>query len=219
MYLTDIFTDLFYFLVVNREYEFAQFSYSQLHQKFRDLISNAEEQAKRHNIDDRKWSDSLFAISAWIDETVLLSEWPFRVEWQKESLQRIYFHTANGGEEFYSRLDALDTKDTDTRAIYDLCLSFGFKGTYFNESDELKRKEIVGNNYRLFASQCDLSIPEILFPDASGGYDRSYKYKKNNYALLFRLSLFVIPPLVFFFFCFITESNLNRLFNEWFSGF
>lgn len=86
--------------------------------------------------------NALFAVCAFIDETLLGSSWPGRKEWMRHKLQQARFHTANAGEEFHIRMESLlkeeadsDTPSGDRREALEVflaCLNLGFRGAAEN---------------------------------------------------------------------------------------
>ncbi|WP_108650190.1 DotU family type IV/VI secretion system protein [Dongshaea marina] len=90
--------------------------------------------------------DADFAVYAWADEMLLLSEWGVAQGWQP--LQMRFFGTNCAGEEFFVRLDSLlaghrkqQTNPaqlavvTDLLSIYGACLASGFKGRFYHEGE------------------------------------------------------------------------------------
>jgi len=78
-------------------------------------------------------NESLYAIVALIDETVLSVGGACRDYWFGRPLQLDFFGDNIAGEEFYNRLQKLQTmaeKKKDVLEVYYLCLSLGFEGKY-----------------------------------------------------------------------------------------
>lgn len=122
---------------------------------------------------------------------LLCSDWPEKGKWESRQLQRVYFQTMNGGEEFFVRLSALPAGKGEVREVYLYCLAMGFKGRFFSPDDEKELAEIsrvhlplihdlpeTGDRLLLHgrtepdgrASLHNLSepdgLPEMLFPEA-----------------------------------------------------
>ena len=76
--------------------------------KFRTMIFVAfdefERKAYEKKISLKIVNESKFALSAYIDEMVLTSLWPGRMQWMSNPLQLKYFGEHLGGELFYSKL-------------------------------------------------------------------------------------------------------------------
>lgn len=77
--------------------------------------------------------DAKYALAAFVDESVLASEWPGRVEWMSQPLQLGFFGEHLAGEGFFRRLNALrqgGEPNADLLELYYVCLQLGFEGVY-----------------------------------------------------------------------------------------
>jgi type VI secretion system protein ImpK len=102
-----------------------------------------------------------FAVCAFIDETLLSSDWGGRSEWMARPLQFERHATSTAGEEFYRILDMLLGKAgtdkvpdlsppaqrdapasreelTSTLEIFALCLAQGFTGMHYHDPDAVR---------------------------------------------------------------------------------
>ena len=74
-----------------------------------------------------------FALTAFVDETVLTANHPLSKEWEKYPLQLEYFREHLAGVKFFERLDEL-LENIEAEAgvveVYYLCLLLGFKGRH-----------------------------------------------------------------------------------------
>ncbi len=119
-----------------------------------------------------QYDTAKFAVIALIDEAVLLSDWEHRDRWARELLQRSHFQTANAGEEFFLRLDALspfDPAERDIREVYFYCLSMGFVGKFYRPGDRARLEELRQSNFRLLRDGDDQAAARgeaELFPGA-----------------------------------------------------
>ena len=103
------------------------------------LLSDARRVAEDEGLDPRGYA--LFAVVALVDETVLNSEWPGAEQWRREPLQIHYFKNLLAGEQFFDRLDELRPgADDDLLEVYFLCLCAGFRGKYYDDPVELRRR-------------------------------------------------------------------------------
>lgn len=143
--------------------------YEETRRRFDDLLKQARQCCQEAGFNEDEWQEALFAICAWIDETILCSEWSERGRWQEDQLQRLHFQTMNAGEEFFARLAALDPEATSIREVYAYCLALGFKGRYFLPEDDKKLVEIQKANLLLVKDNLDMSVTEKLFPDGYSG--------------------------------------------------
>ncbi len=74
-----------------------------------------------------------FALTAFVDETVLTAKHPLSKEWEKSPLQLEYFREHLAGVKFFEKLVEL-IKHIEAEAgvveVYYLCMLLGFKGKY-----------------------------------------------------------------------------------------
>lgn len=89
----------------------------------------------------------MFALGAFVDETVLMTDFPLRSEWIRYPLQLELFNTNQSGVEFYDRLSEL-LVESESRPelleiveVYYICLILGFRGKYFVEDE---RRKVIG---------------------------------------------------------------------------
>ncbi len=153
-------------------------SYEEARRRFDDLLQQARQCCQETGFSEDEWQEALFAVCAWIDETILCSEWSARGKWQEDQLQRLHFQTMNGGEEFFNRLAALNPEATSIREVYAYCLALGFKGRYFLPEDNKKLMEIQRANLLLVKDNLDMSVAEKLFPDGYSGATSAVKRKR-----------------------------------------
>lgn len=74
-----------------------------------------------------------FALSVFLDETILDSHWIRREEWRDRPLQHQFFGERRGGSLFFTRLDELRRQGEAKRPVlevYHMCLTLGFQGQY-----------------------------------------------------------------------------------------
>jgi len=152
--------------------------YEETRRRFDDLIQQARQCCQDAGFNEDDWQTALFAICAWIDETILCSEWSERGRWQEDQLQRIHFQTMNAGEEFFTRLAELDPEATAIREVYAYCLALGFKGRYFLPEDDKRLVEIQKANLLLVKDNLDMGVTEKLFPDGYSGAAGEVKRKR-----------------------------------------
>jgi type VI secretion system protein ImpK len=117
-----------------------------------DMFERFESSARRMGFDNDKIRSAKFALVAFLDETIISSEWNEKNEWLSEPLQIKLFDTFNAGEEFFTNMSNLRLKTSinkDVLEIYYLCLSLGFKGKYQLQSPENLRRIIDDLNLEL----------------------------------------------------------------------
>jgi len=113
-----------------------------LRKRVLELLDNFERRALTAGIEQAKVQTSKFAIVAFIDETIIGSEWQNKGEWLAEPLQLKLFNCFNAGQEYFARLTQLRQRlgeNADVLEVYFLCLSLGFRGKYQLEAPEQVR--------------------------------------------------------------------------------
>lgn len=86
-----------------------------------------------HKIPHSPVQDAKLALAAYIDETVLSSDWPGRMSWMERPLQMELFGEHLAGEKFYSRLAELrqgGESNVNLLELFYVCLQLGFEGIY-----------------------------------------------------------------------------------------
>lgn len=116
-----------------------------------------------------------YALAAYFDEMILLSEWAVKDAWMGKPLQLAYFNDFAAGEEFYNKLDTLrnttEKKKLEVLEVYYLCLTLGFKGKYADLQGMERRKVLIDSLARELAAAKGVSVE-------SGGDDK----EKNRIA-------------------------------------
>lgn len=126
--------------------------------KVTDMLEKISQDARIMGIPHEDAQMCKFALVAFIDETIIGSEWNEKEKWLSEPLQMSIFNSFNAGEEFFTRLEKLrqNVKDNiDVLEVYYLCLELGFKGKYLMHSPELIRGLIneMSQELRKFSDQ------------------------------------------------------------------
>jgi len=110
-----------------------------------------------------------YALAAYFDEMILLSEWAVKDAWMGKPLQLAYFNDFAAGEEFYNKLDTLrnttEKKKLEVLEVYYLCLTLGFKGKYADLQGMERRKVLIDSLARELATAKGVSVE-------SGGDDK-----------------------------------------------
>ena len=99
------------------------------------LLKQVEERGDQLGYKDRQLQTVKFALAAFVDETVLIADFPMREEWEKYPLQLEYVGEHLAGLTFFERLDALmktaeSEADVDVVEVCYVCLLLGYKGKY-----------------------------------------------------------------------------------------
>jgi type VI secretion system protein ImpK len=103
--------------------------------QMKQVLAAAEQEARRVGYAGEDVRYALFALIAFIDESVLNSPQPMFADWGRRPLQEEVFGGHTGGELFFQYLQQLlgrqDSEDlADVLEVYQLCLLLGFKGRY-----------------------------------------------------------------------------------------
>lgn len=166
MRLVEYFFELFYYTTFLKSLDFSQLPYENVAKRYKQLLSASLQSAKKAGRQEREWGMGLFPVCAWIDETVLSSDWEEKDKWLRNPLQLVFFKTMNAGEEFFSRLDGIDPSAREVREVYDYCLTLGFRGRYFHPNDADELGEVVRANLHCITGSGGVTFPGIFFPEA-----------------------------------------------------
>lgn len=171
MNMTDCFSELMaYSLYFFKHIGSIQPPYEETSNKFNQMITASRElvEADKASYDD--WNKSLFAVCAWIDEQILLSEWTEKELWQLNPLQKQYFQTTHAGEKFFEVLERFDPiNDRQIIEVYNFCLKFGFQGKHFKPVAVKNQQLVEGSangSERLLLNYVDVSEREHLFANS-----------------------------------------------------
>jgi type VI secretion system protein ImpK len=104
---------------------------------FREQLHSAfiamEKAAFEQQIGMVEFKDAKYALAAYMDEVVMTSTWPSRLEWMSRPLQLEFFGEHTAGEGFFTRLANLRQGGEDNLHLLELyyyCLQLGFEGIY-----------------------------------------------------------------------------------------
>lgn len=164
------------------------------------LLEESDKMADLAGFSRQEFDEARFAVSAWIDEAILCSDWPERDEWMGVLLQRKYYSTTRAGEEFFERMGSLNDANRQVRDVYYHCLALGFKGRYFapdaeNELEKIKRLEYS----RLKDENSMLTNGAFMgfFPDSYPSNPMPRRRRFTKIALSYATMFMIIAPLVF----------------------
>jgi type VI secretion system protein ImpK len=101
----------------------------------KQLLSSADRDARRIGYSSDDVSLALYAVVAFLDESVLNSAQPMFASWPSRPLQEEIFGGHMGGEIFFQHLRQLlarqESEDlADLLEVFQLCLLLGFQGRY-----------------------------------------------------------------------------------------
>lgn len=104
-----------------------------LRPKVAAMLTDFEKRAERYRFNHKIVQVSKFALAAFVDETVLLNNFPNREQWEKSALQLEYFGEQLAGNKFFEKLESMLGQievTQDAVEIYYFCMLLGFKGRY-----------------------------------------------------------------------------------------
>ena len=101
----------------------------------KQLIARADQDARQAGYSQGDVRYALYAVVAFVDESILNSAQPMFRDWPRRPLQDELFGGHVGGEAFFQYLQQLMTRDpspdlADILEVYLLCLLLGFQGRY-----------------------------------------------------------------------------------------
>ncbi len=139
--LTDICSEIFTLILqLRRTSDFGNFEI--LRQRVRGLLSRVEAKAKEAGTSTEDIQLVLFACIAFLDETIIASDWAQKDEWLARPLQLEYFNRFDAGEEFFVKLDALRQRPQSmgqVLKVFHMCMSLGYRGKHqFLEREKIK---------------------------------------------------------------------------------
>ena len=166
--LRDLFTPMFSYVLLFVRTTGTERSFTTLQQDLDALLAEQERLVKRHDIPAADYDRARFAVVAWADEAIVGHAHDVNRElaqsWKRSPLQKRLYGTTNAGEEFFDRLAVVPVGDTAVREIYHLCLCLGFRGRFYDESQEHKLLQLR----RELAQHLPESIPDLIELERSG---------------------------------------------------
>ncbi len=183
MRLTDCFTGLFAYTAFLVKPENATMTtFEQAYADIDRLISDSENLCEKGNFAKMDFDLARFAVFSWMDEKILSSSWQGKDMWLREQLQRRYYQTADAGEIFFEKLNAVGPHQRDVREVYYLCLAMGFSGRYCNQGDDFLLDQLKISNLKVLTGS-SMGVPginkETLFPEAYSS--QSFGDEKGTY--------------------------------------
>ncbi len=193
-----------------------QLEYDEVFNNYQQLIQRAKQRAKSAAIAKNRFDQALFAIFAWIDETILETNWQYKNQWIKNSLQKKFFNTTSAGTRFFEKLEKLGPDDKDIIEVYDYCLASGFKGCLYESYNQEKLNGIKINTRKILSEDGKLDIPDILFPEA-GDIEFSKRLKRKRWKGLsgFSSLLVLLPVLLFVLLYYFFNEHLIQMVNSY----
>ncbi len=123
--------------------------------RIKALLEKTRRQAERTGLAPEDVREAEFALVAFLDETLLSSDWSQKDRWLARPLQLELFNRYDAGEEFFHRLDGLRANPSlhaEVLEVYYLCMALGFKGKYQLHGQE-ELRGLIEETYAEVAKQ------------------------------------------------------------------
>jgi type VI secretion system protein ImpK len=121
----------------------------------REALKLADQEARKRGYSGETMQLAIFAVVAFLDESILNSRNPLFADWPRKPLQEELFGTHMAGEVFFQNLQKLlgqpDSQElADLLEVYYLCILLGFGGRYSmgNKGDLRAILDAVGDKIR-----------------------------------------------------------------------
>jgi type VI secretion system protein ImpK len=204
------------YLVSTKE---VNFKADQVRDNLEELFRKGSIQSQESGFKQEDHNNAKFAICAWIDETIMKSEWDQKKHWLKELIQKKHFKTLRGGILFFEKLGDLTPDKNMVREVYFCCLTLGFKGRYCRDGDEEHLSRLKHTNLRILSDDSDINdTSRNFFPFAYENKRSSDIFKGGAKSPLFSLNniVWTLTPLVFttllyFLFRFVLDSEIVNM--------
>lgn len=179
-------------------------------------IRAADQTAKGRGYVDEDIQLAVFALVAFLDESILNLRQPVFKDWVRKPLQEELFGRHTGGEIFFDHLAKLlgrrdSTETADVLEVFYLAMLLGYLGKYsISSRGELRSLMIqtADKIQRIRKSTADLS-PRWRLPDEASGPRRADPWIRRITWLAIGISTFVI--LLFAIYKFLLSSGISTL--------
>lgn len=162
------------------------------------LFSASNDLAGRCNFSDDDYRLAKFAVCAWVDEKIVSSQMPQRLQWHSMELQRVFFQTTNAGEEFFTCLISLKSSQLAVLEVYSLCLCLGFQGKYtshFENEELLSIRRAVARGVLGRSPELSETQNMYLMAQAYPGKEKPAAARSGDTAL--KIAIAVVPLVLF----------------------
>ena len=134
-----------------------------LRQRIQKLLDRAEKDARTAGFAAEDVEAATFALVAFIDETILSSDWSQKGQWLSRPLQLQRYQRYDAGEYFFERLQYLrhnPIQRAQSLEVYYLCMTLGFKGQYMLHEQE-KLRLLIEETHRELAQMPEMEAERI----------------------------------------------------------
>lgn len=131
-------------------------------------IQRIEQEAQEHGVEGEDAREASYALCLFLDEQVADSEWQGKERWASEPLHIVIHKDAEGGENFFHRLDELSNRQREVKEAFLVCLSLGYRGRYAN-FDPAQQASAIGEIRQRILREIHpvpLEKQPVLFPEA-----------------------------------------------------
>ncbi len=148
-------------------------------QSILERLDRSRNNALQQGFQKGEISDADYAVTALLDETVLVREGSLRDAWIVRTLQLERYGTEQGGERFFELLrggGASGSPRAELMELYLLCLMAGFAGKY--QGDPMKLKRLTEGLQSALKTKLGES-PRALSPNTRGGLPKKKRAKSG----------------------------------------
>jgi len=201
MHLVDCFVEVFSYIRDLRTNESTDVAEDAVRERLDELFASKAHMALESGYQNEHYQNAKFAVTTWIDEQVLSSSLPFKESWRGRLLQKHYFNTAKGGQQFFeklNKLDQFDAFDMDVREVFFYCLAFGFHGKYYTDAGVSELASIRKSNLQLLSQNggAGLTRSQWFSQLPIEGGDAAVQAKPASWAIMFGLPLLAVVGVV-----------------------
>jgi type VI secretion system protein ImpK len=182
--------------------------------QMKQALRVAEQEARSHGCNPEDVKLVIFAVVAFLDESVLSSRNPALANWSRLPMQAEMFGHQVAGEVFFQQLDkALSRNDSvetaDLLEVYYLCLLLGFKGRYAAGGDLRSIMATAQEKIqRVRGAPGALSPRELIPADAVRIAESDAWVRRLGFAAL---AAFLLAAALFVLFKFVLVSGVSDL--------
>ncbi len=174
---------------------------------------------KNKNYDNSVLKSLQYMLLAFIDEKLITKNWPGRIYWQNESLEKKVFQSRVAGDVFFDNCKNIiinrDYKYRELAYCYYLCISSGFRGKYHSYESQFNIDQTKTLLYQFYSEnkiEIKYNIDGII-PQSSllikSNIDENIKQRKISYSLL--LVNFILITTFIIGSCYIWFSNTGLI--------
>ena len=187
----------------------------QFRSSMRDALKTADQEGRKKGYSGDDLRLAIFAVIAFLDESVLNSANPVFAQWPRKPMQEELFGGHMAGETFFQNIDALmrrpdSAEVADVLELYDLCLLLGYQGRYtLGNRGELRsiKESITDKIFRIRQDRGALS--PAWAPPSQGPSPTSDRVMR--WLMYAAIAFFAIACFLFIGFKFSLSSGISEL--------